>query len=190
MSSPHPTDGSPNQPAPRPGFSSLNKAVCGFVARGLAPSTRAVYWSATNHYDSFCAQFNLSSLPLTQDTLTCFVAYLAHSGMTYQSIRIYVSGIRFLHIARGLPDPLMEAFPILDYFLHGNYQCPLASPRQPHHPITPNMLRALFSAWSSSPGEAIRCSSVVGGMLRSVLWVHAGRRIQLAPPGMRTHTTD
>ena len=85
--------------------------------------------------------------------MTRIVAFLAHSGMTYQSITIYLSGIRFLQIASGLPDPHMEAFPLLDYVLRGVHRCSLASPRPPRRPITPNMLCTLFLDWSGVPQE-------------------------------------
>ena len=64
-------------------------------------------------------QFNLSPLPLNQDNVSHFVAYVACSGASYQSIRSYLAGLRFFQIASGLPDPELGAIPTLGYVLRG-----------------------------------------------------------------------
>ena len=149
MSNLHRIDRSTIQPSPGLGIPALDSPVCGFFEQALASATKAVYSSSANRYSTFCTQLILSPLPLTQDTVTHFVAYLAQSGMTYmyQLNRSYLSGIRFLQIVSGLPDPHMEAFPLSNYVLRGVHRFPLASPNQPRCPITPHMLHTLFSAW-------------------------------------------
>ena len=112
-----------------------------------------MYRSAANRYINFCAHLKVPPLPLTQDTITRFAAYLAQSGMAYQSVRTYLSGIRFLQIANGFPDPHLEAFPILGSVLRGIHRLPSTTPRQCRRPITPGILYMLFTVWSAAPQE-------------------------------------
>ena len=133
------------------GITSLDRAVHGYFEHSLAPSTLSLYRSASTRYRNFCTHFNLPFLPLTQDTLTRFVSYLAQSGLTYQSIRTYLSGIRFLQIASGLPDPHINTFPVLNYVLRGIHRLPSAASQRPaRRPITLEILNLLYTAWSTT----------------------------------------
>ena len=81
------------------------------------------------------------------------MAYLARSGLTYQSIRSYLAGVCFLQIVCGLPDPDLAVAPVLNYVLRGVRRSPPANPRTPHLPITPEILGFLFSSWSQASQE-------------------------------------
>ena len=74
--------------------------------------------------------------------------------MAYQSIRTYLSGIRFLQIGAGFPDPNLDSFPVLGYVLRGIRRCPSSPPQPRRRPITPEILFALFEAWSHVPQES------------------------------------
>ena len=126
----------------------MDHAVHSYFVNSLAPSTLALYRSASHRYITFCGQLNLSPLPVSQETVVRFVAYLAQSNLSYQSIRTYLSGIRFMQIACGLPDPQIRSFPVLDYVLRGIHRVIPTSPRQARHPITPEILGLLHAAWS------------------------------------------
>ena len=69
------------------------------------------------------------------------MAYLARSGLTYQSIRSYLAGVRFLQIACGLLDPDLAAAPVLNYILRGVHCSP---PANPHTPRLPRRFWAYF----------------------------------------------
>ena len=73
--------------------------------------------------------------------------------MAYASIRVYLSGVRFLQIANGLPDPHLSTFPTLEYVLRGIHRLPPTNPRRPRRPITPEIMFSLFTAWSRAPQE-------------------------------------
>ena len=96
---------------------------------------------------SFGTQFHLTPLPLHQINIIRFVAYLASSGVAYSSIHTYHSGIRFLQLAQGLPDPCLASFPLLEYVLRGIHQLPMLNPCQLHLPFTPEILHLLFTSW-------------------------------------------
>ena len=88
-----------------------------------------MYHLASNHYTDI-THVNLHPLSLNQDTITHFVARMAQSGVAYQSIRSDLSGIRFLQIVNGLPDPHIETFHMLGYVLWGVQWAPY------HQPLT------------------------------------------------------
>ena len=58
-----------------------------------------------------------------QQTILRFVAYLADGGLAHSTISAYLSGLRFVQIASGLPDPDLPAFPQLHYVLRGVHRC-------------------------------------------------------------------
>lgn len=105
--------------------------------------------SGQHRFLKFCQQACLSPLPLTEQTLSFFVAHLGKQGLTHQTIKCYLSALRFMQIKAGLGDPFVAgAFPQLQYVLRGIKRSPrLRSPR-PRLPITPAILRQLRVVWS------------------------------------------
>ena len=90
---------------------------------------------------------------MEQGNITCFIAHLAQSGVAYQSICIYLSGLRFFQVASGLSDTCLGSIPILEYVLRGVCRLPRAAQRQQLLPITPRILQLLWEAWSQVPQE-------------------------------------
>ena len=59
-----------------------------------------------NRFLSFCAQFGVSNpFPVPQALMCYYVAYLANSGLAYQTIKTYLAAVRHAQIAKGLPEP-------------------------------------------------------------------------------------
>ena len=135
------------------GISALDHIVRQYFARSLAPTTLSSYRSAANCYLAFCSQFNLHPLPLSQSSVVSFVVYLAETGVSYASLRTYLSGIRFLQISNGLADPCLSAYPMLEYVIRGIRRSPKTPSRPPRLPITPDILQLLFASWSRTPRD-------------------------------------
>jgi len=58
----------------------------------------------------FCAKFGVSNpFPISQALLCYYVAYLANNGLAYQTIKTYLTAIRHIQIAQGLPEPKQYA---------------------------------------------------------------------------------
>ena len=89
------------------------------------------------------------------------MAQLANSGVAYQSIRVYLSGLRFWQIASSLPDPCLASIPVLSYVLRGIHRTNPGNRRPPRLPITPDILQTLFNSWSSVPEGAGRDASML-----------------------------
>lgn len=87
-------------------------------------------------------------LPLTEETLCRFVAYLFSAKLSHQSIRSYLSAVRHLQIASGLPDPALSSFVRLQYVLKGVQRENRPRRREARMPVTPEVLRAVYTTWS------------------------------------------
>lgn len=101
----------------------------------------------------FCQTTGKAPLPLTQDKLVAFVAVLAQQGLKHQSIKCYLSALRYYQIAANMSDPFQAAsFPYLEYVLKGvkKLQAMSAPQRRPRLPITPTILRQLLKHWNKS----------------------------------------
>ena len=109
------------------------------------------YRSGIRRYLAFCRRFALSPLPLSDNSLCRFVAALHADCLSPSSIRLYLSSLRFFQICLGnsVPDPVN--FPRLHYVLRAVQRCNPRYRRAPRLPITPAILRHLYSAWSQSP---------------------------------------
>ena len=93
----------------------------------------------------------MSPFPLSELVLGRYVAYLASKSMSYVSIRVYLSGLRFMQIAYGLPDPSLSSFCHLEYVLRGIRKSTPIHKRPRRLPVTPHTLRLLFRVWSRPP---------------------------------------
>ena len=142
--------------------------------KSIAPRTLQSYRSALSSYLSFCHTHCCSSpFPLVETTLARFAAHLADSGLLYGTIRVYLSGLRFMQVARGLPDPSSFSWCYLERVLKGIRRSSPAYNRPARLPITPPILYRLFQVWSHPPvsWEAVMlwaaCCTGFFGFLRS-----------------------
>ena len=76
------------------------------VKSGLRVRTRRTYSSAQKSYLEFCDQFNVLSLPCTEDTILLYLSYLYKKGYTGNTIRVYISAVRSLHVEEGYGNPI------------------------------------------------------------------------------------
>ena len=79
---------------------------------GLAPSTRKTYATAQRKFFNFCLQLGQlhpsgSPCPADEWTLCLFATFLARF-VPHSTIKVYLSGIRALHVEQGFPDPLQN----------------------------------------------------------------------------------
>lgn len=93
---------------------------------------------------------NCTPLPVQEVVLCRFVAFLFTSGLSYSSVRSYLSAVRHFQITSGLPDPSLSGFAQLDYVLKGYRRGGVSNPRQKRLPVTPTILRHIQAAWSAS----------------------------------------
>ena len=104
---------------------------------------------------TFCDKSGTSPLPLSEHSLCNFVARLADDHLKHRTIKTYLSGLRFLQIEAGLPDPFQGSMPRLSYILRGvrSNEAKLGAGTRERLPITPGILRKLHALWSPSGTE-------------------------------------
>ena len=82
-----------------------------------------------------------------------YVSYLAEQKLKHRSIKVYLSAVRNLQIASGLPDPFTgAAMPQLVQILNGIKRVEVESgnDKRERLPISPSILIKLNEAWSDS----------------------------------------
>ena len=95
----------------------------------MAGSTLRAYASGKRRYLDFFQQCGLQPLPLSESMLLRFAAYLASSGLSCQTVRLYLSAVGHLQILCIKRDPSLQVHPLLNYALRGLHRCPVGKPR-------------------------------------------------------------
>ena len=116
-----------------------------YFQHAIANSTQRTYASAQSRYLSFCSQFFLQPIPVNESLLCRFVSFLAMQNISHSSIKGYLSAIRRLQIAQGLPDPLISQMAKLEGVVRGikSQQAHSAPSPVKRLPITLSILRQL-----------------------------------------------
>ena len=131
-------------PRPRGGLdlAMLAPSVHRYFQEGLAPSTRRSYESAMKKFYSFCDTYQVANPFLATEHLLCsFAAYMGDLGLSPQTIKSYLAGIRNMQLSLGLPDPREQSsLPILKRVQAGISRARIGSPTSRIRlPITPHL---------------------------------------------------
>ena len=146
------------------------------LQQALAPTTRSSYDAAQRRYLLFCTNINTSPLPVNETLLCRYVASLANEKLRFQTIKWYLSTIRYLQIMSGFGDPDMTSMPVLDYLLKGvKREQAKHNPESTRSrlPITPEIIRSLRSELYKEPTKWnnimlwAACCTCFFGFLRS-----------------------
>ena len=89
-----------------------------YFLNALAPATHKSYGSAQNRYLRFCAKAGFDPVPASEQ-LCRFVAQLVKDALAPNSIKLYLSAVRHLHIAMHLPDPKIGEMARLEQVIKG-----------------------------------------------------------------------
>ena len=107
----------------------------------LAKSTQAAYKTHLKSYLRFCCFYGCVAVPAAQETLCCYVAFLARS-LSPSSIPGYLNIIRILHLDAGLANPLTDNWEL--QLVKRGVNCLLGVSVKQKLPITIQMLRDFF----------------------------------------------
>jgi len=130
-------------------ISSLVPTVHELFSAGLAKSTQRTYKSGSKRYVDFCNKYTLTPFPISESTLTYFVAFLYNEGLSAGTVKSYMSAARYTQIAMGFGDPDVGGMAQLEFVLKGLKRKTAVGGRQSRLPITPDILRALRKVWES-----------------------------------------
>jgi len=78
----------------------LDRAVDSFLESGLAASTTRTYGAGIKRYSSLCEKLHTQLMPMTEPLLYWIVTHLANMIISHNTIKVYLAGIRQLHIRR------------------------------------------------------------------------------------------
>ena len=94
---------------------------------------------------------DLRPVPASEAVLCRFVAFLGREGLKHRTIKSYLSAVRHLHIAEGVPDPFQLSRHRLEYVLRGVKRCKSekGSEGRERLPISPDILRRIKTSWES-----------------------------------------
>nr|MCH9733566.1 site-specific integrase [Actinomycetes bacterium] len=129
----------------------MDRYVCALFTHGITSNTLASYKSGIRRYTTFCTQFGLQPLPLSDTNLCRFVTVLYQQQLSPSTIRLYLSSLRFLQISQGGVDPSLADLPRLHYIVRAVRRLSIAPKRPSRLPITPTILHHLYSVWSTVP---------------------------------------
>ena len=85
----------------------LESIASDLIKKTFADSTLRCYSAGQSTYLSFCIRFSLQHLPASEQQLILVTADPSQR-LSYRSIRVYISAVRFLHIANGQANHLKE----------------------------------------------------------------------------------
>lgn len=86
-------------------ISYLEKDVQRYFELGVAPSSRKTYHVGINRFIQFCNAYHiLHPSPLLSHCYAFMYIFLANLGLSYSSIRMYLSVVRFLQVSNGVSD--------------------------------------------------------------------------------------
>jgi hypothetical protein len=88
---------------------SLKDEARGYKSKAYALSTQKTYRSQIKRYLQFCIDYKCCPVPASQETLLCYVTFLARK-LNPVSIPNYLNVVRILHLEAGLANPLEGNF--------------------------------------------------------------------------------
>lgn len=127
----------------------LEASVAKYIGEGLAESTKKTYNSSQKRYRGFCERAGYPAVPATRGMLCEFASHLADEGLKYATIKVYMAGVRNLHVSKGLEDPFLPTHPGLTLLMRGIRRAEARTPGEtkPRLPITPAILVRMREVW-------------------------------------------
>ena len=122
-----------------------------YFQSALAPNSQRTYTSAQQRYIRFCTAVGLAPLPATEHQLCRYASFLASENLVHSTIKGYLSAIRHLQIATGLPDPGIPSMPKLEGVLGGIKATQARTLTSTHTrlPITAPIIKRVGEVWEA-----------------------------------------
>ena len=144
-----------------------------YFEKALSNSSHRSYKSAHTRFINFCSRYSITPFPLSETILCSFATFLAEEGLKLQTIKCYLSGLRFAQLANGFPDPQIGLnCPRLECIIRGikRSQAEANVASRTRLPITPDILAIIQKSLPfSSDGTMIWAACCLGffGFLRA-----------------------
>ena len=126
-----------------------------YFSSGIASSTSRVYRAGINRYLGMCHELCIPATPTSEDVLCKFVSYLALNNISIGTIKVYLAGVRQLHVSGGYPPPNTAEMAKLAQVMRGikiSQAVSNGTTTARHRlPITPEILRQIKAQWQREP---------------------------------------
>ena len=129
-------------------ISTLVPSVQFFCSKAIANSSHKTYQSALKKFATFCSTYSVTTpFPVSEAILCYFSTYIACQGLSSQTIKVYLSGIRHMqmHMVIGLPDPKEFTSMLCLQMVQSGIQCHVSEQNSRETkirlPITPAILQ-------------------------------------------------
>ena len=143
---------------PRLDGKELDRSVDFYCKQALAVSTKKSYASTQKRYIQLCITHSITVVPITEQLLCRYVAFLANDGILAATIKCYLSATRHLQVAEGYGDPHVGNMAKLELVIRGikGVRGKLGQ-QKTRLPITSKLLWKLKEAWLDQPRGKDRC---------------------------------
>ena len=109
-------------------------------------------YTAGLKYIAFCSEINRQHMPVCKDTLMLFVTYLAQQNLSYTTIQVYLSAVRYSGITTARSTTLRT--PRLNYVLKGICkECAVNHQPRGRQPITFPIMKYFHMVLSQHPSN-------------------------------------
>lgn len=128
----------------------LASSLCSMANHSVTRHTWSSYATAEKMLNLCFGELGKSiSLPLSQPDLIIFIAWLGNRGISASTINSYLSGIRLVHLTKGLETPILRSG-LVNQLLAGkkNLDFGTINSKPVRVPVTPTILRLLKLAIS------------------------------------------
>ena len=133
------------------------------------------YQAGQKRYLSFCDAVQRPAVPTSEETLMMFASHLAKGSLSHQTIKVYLSAVRNLHVTEGRHSDYTEALtPRLERVLKGiKKESTNCNPPQIRLPSTLNIMQSIRRVLATAPEDHnnimmwAACSLAFSGFLRS-----------------------
>ena len=175
-----------------------------YFNQGISAATRKAYTTGLKKYSTFCSQTKLQPVPATEDTLILFVTHLAQQNLSYGTIQVYLSAVRYYHIAnQEYSISTTSTTPRMTQVLKGIRKSQaLVQTRRDRQPITFPIMQRLQSVFVKYPSTYFNtmiwaaCCLAYFGLLRvsefttqSPDYINHSRDLLLADVALDSHTS-
>jgi hypothetical protein len=128
----------------------LRSEANAFRGAAFATSTKRTYRSQANCYFKFCSSYGLVPLPVSQETLVIYSAFLARS-LSASSIPAYLNVVRLLHLEAGFMNPLTDNWEVKS--IQKGISRLLGKPPKQKSPVTIEVLLDLYKTVLDTPAD-------------------------------------
>ena len=136
-------------------MSILEQNVQHYLQSALSANTKRSYASSNKRFIDFCSSSGMQPYPASETALCQFAAHLGKQHLKHQSIKCYLSGVRFCQIMQTNCDPFLKDMPRLKYVLRGIKleEAKEGNRSPPRLPVTPAILLKIQGILLQNPSD-------------------------------------